>query len=374
MIEIKEVLTKAMQKEFIEFPLKLYKGCEYYVPEFYIDQKALFKEDYVYYLENCEAVYYNAYKDGVMAGRISGILQKTSNEKTGERRIRFTRFDVIEDFEIAKALFDAVEQWGRSKGMNRICGPLGFSDLEREGMLIEGFDQPSALAEAYNYPYYPQFIEKLGFRKEVDWNESQIRRPKDYDGELDKMSDFVFKRYKLHWGTAKNSQEWLKKYADQLFDLLDRSYSGLYGTIPLSPRIRKMMLDNFKFIIDIKYCAVVLDENENVVLVGITLPSIADAVRKSGGRLNPISLFNIVRSVKNPKKIELCLIGVEPEWLNRGLSSTVAAALMKMLDNPKIQYADTLLNLEENYAIQNLWKRFDRFENKRRRAYVKEID
>ena len=148
MIEIKEVLTKGMQKEFIEFPLKLYKGCEYYVPEFYIDQKALFKEDYVYYLENCEAVYYNAYKDGVMAGRISGILQKTSNEKTGEKRIRFTRFDVIEDFEIAKALFDAVEQWGRSKGMNRICGPLGFSDLEREGMLIEGFDQPSALAEA----------------------------------------------------------------------------------------------------------------------------------------------------------------------------------------------------------------------------------
>ncbi len=374
MIEIKEVLTKGMQKEFIEFPLKLYKGCEYYVPEFYNDQKALFKENYVYYLENCEAVYYNAYKDGVMAGRISGILQKASNEKTGEKRIRFTRFDVIEDFEVAKALFEAVEQWGRTKGMNKLCGPLGFSDLEREGMLIEGFDQPSALSEAYNYPYYPKFVERLGFRKEVDWTESQIRRPKDYDGELDKMSDFVFKRYKLRWGSARNTGEWLKKYADQLFDLLDRSYSGLYGTIPFTPRMRKMMLDNFKLIIDIKYCAVVLDENDKVVLVGIALPSIAEAVRKAEGKLTPLGIFNIVRSIKRPKKIELCIIGVEPEWLNRGLSSTVAAALMKMLDNPKIQYAESLLNLEDNYAIQNLWKRFDRFENKRRRAYVKEID
>ena len=373
MITVKEVCTRRQRRDFLRFPLRLYRGNPNFVPPLYGDERKIFRKNYLYY-DTCDAVYYNAYKDGVMAGRISGILQKSSNEKRNERRIRFTRFDVIEDFEVARALFGAVEKWGREKGMDTVCGPLGFSDLEREGLLIEGFDQLSTFEEQYNAPYYQEYIERLGYAKEVDWTESKLYPPKEYDGELDRMADFVFKRYKLHIGEARNVNDFLKRYADGVFEILDRSYEHIYGTVPFTEGMKKLMISNFKLIIDLKHVAAVLDENDNVVLMGVCFPSIAKAVQKSNGRLTPGCLIRLLRAIRHPKVIDLGLIGVDPVWLNRGVSTIIAAELIKMLQQPGTEYAETNLNLEDNYAIQNLWKRFDAVQHKKRRAYVKSLN
>ena len=373
MIEIREATSRREQRRFLDFPIRLYRDNPYFVPPLYMDERKIFRKDYVYY-DTSEAVYYNAYKDGVMAGRISGIIQHAANGKNGQKRVRFTRFDVIDDFEVAKALFDAVEKWGASKGMDTICGPLGFSDLEREGLLIDGFDQMSTYEEWYNAPYYADFIDRLGYVKEVDWNESRITAPADYDGDLDKLSDFIMKRYKLRFGPAKNVNDFLDKYADGLFEILDKSYDQLYGTVPFTDGMKKLMIDNFRLLISLDFVAVVLDENDKVVLIGVTLPSIAEAVQKSRGRLTPACIYRILKSKAKPEIVDLALIGVDPEWLNRGVSTTVAAALVHMLQRPGIKYAETNLNLEDNYAIQNLWKRFGREIHKRRRSYVKKLN
>ena len=372
MIEVKEVATCRQRREFLDFPNKLYKGNPCYAPALMMDERKIFRKDYHYY-DTSEAVYYNAYKDGKMAGRISGILQRSSNEKWGQKRVRFTRFDVIDDFEVAKALLETVEAWARQKGMDTVCGPLGFSDLEREGLLIEGFDQMSTFEEQYNAPSYQTFIENLGYEKEVDWTESQLRPTKDPETleEMKKMSDFVMKRYKLHFGPAK--KEFLKLYADDLFELLDKSYDQIYGTVPFTKGMKKLMLDNFNLIIDLDHVAVILDENNKAVCLGICFPGIAKPLQRSGGRLTPLTLLKVLHKIKHPDVIDLALIGVDPEYLNRGISVVFAYELTKMLQAPGIKYADTNLNLEDNYAILNLWKRFDRFENKRRRSYTKKI-
>ena len=374
MVEIREALTKREQKEFLEFPNRLYRDCPYYVAPLYMDEKKIFRKDYVYY-DTCEAVYYNAYRDGRMVGRINGILQRSSNEKWGQKRVRFSRFDCIDDPEVAKALFDALEAWARSKGMEEIVGPLGFSDLEREGLLIEGFDQMSTFEEAYNYDYYQPLIEAQGFAKEVDWLESQIRFPKDPESfeEMKKMAEFVMKRYHLRIGPAKNTADFLRRYADQFFELLDRSYDKIYGTVPFSDGMKRMLMDNFKLIIDLNYVAVVLDENDRPVCIGICFPCIAKPMQASGGHLTPKALLRFLKARYRPDVVDLGLIGVEPEYLNRGVSVIFAYELAKMLRKPGIKYADTNLNLEDNAAINNLWKRFDQFQNKRRRSFVKKI-
>lgn len=373
MVVIKEVKTRKEQREFLNFPLELYKSNPYFVPPLYGDEKKIFDPKYVYY-DTCEAVYYNAYRDGVMVGRISGILQKASNDKTGEKRVRFTRFDTIDDAEVASALFGAVEDWARAKGMDTICGPLGFSDLEREGLLIEGFDQLATFEEQYNAEYYGKLIEGLGYEKEVDWTESKLTPPKEGIEELEKMADFIMKRYKLHFGPAKNTNDFLRRYADDIFDLIDRTYAHLYGTVPLTEGTKKMLLDNFKLVIDVKYVAVILDENDRVICFGICMPSLAKAVQKSGGRLTPAALVRVLRAIKKPNIIDLALVGVDPEYANRGVSAAFSAPLMRMLQQDGVEYAETNLNLETNYAIQNQWKRFDAIQHKRRRSYVKKLN
>lgn len=374
MIEVREVVSRRQKREFIDFPNKLYKGCPYYVPPLYLDERKIFTKDYIYY-ETCEAVYFNAYRDGVMAGRISGILQHSSNDKWGQKRVRFTRFDVIDDFEVARALFGAVENWAVSKGMEEVVGPLGFSDLEREGLLIEGFDQMSTFEEAYNYEYYGKFIEKLGYAKEVDWTESQIRYPKDPESvdEMKKMAAFVLKRYHLHLGNATSGKDFLRKYKNGFFEVLDKSYDKVYGTVPFTESMKKLLIDNFNLIIDEKHAIVILDENEKVIAMGISFPSIAKAMQTARGHLTPLALVRVLKALKRAEVLDLGLIGVDPDYLNRGVSVVIANELCRMLSDPKLKYADTNLNLEDNAAILNLWKRFDETKNKRRRSYVKKL-
>lgn len=372
MIQVEEVKTRKQQKEFLDFPLRLYKGNACYAPPLYMDEKKIFRPDFVYN-DVCECVYFNAYKDGVMAGRVSGIIQKAANEKNHQKRVRLSKFDVVNDAEVAKALFKALEDWTLQKGMDAVVGPLGFSDLEREGLLVEGFEYPATFEENYNFPYYPQFFDDNGYVKEVDWTGSFLRVPQDYDGEVEKLADYVMRRYHLHLGEAKNTKDFIKKYADGIFELLDKSYELLYGTVPFTEGMKKMMIDNFNLVIDVKNVAVILDENNKMVCFGLSFPGIADALRPSGGRLTPLALIKVLKALKKPSIIDLCLVGVDPYWLNRGVSIVICAEMMKMLQREEILYADTNLNLEDNYAILNMWKRFDEQRVKRYRCYVKEM-
>ena len=371
MLEIREVHTKKEIKDFINFPLELYKNNPYFVPPLYMDEKKIFKKNYVYN-DQAESVYYNAYMDNKMVGRISGIIQKASNLKCNQKRVRFTRFDSIDNSEVSDSLFKAVEHWAKERGMTEIVGPLGFSDLEREGLLIEGFEELSTFEEQYNYPYYQKLIEDYGFVKEVDWVERKLSAPDVIDTRIENLSKKMMEKYHLHFGTAKNTKEFLKKYADQFFEILDTTYTNIYGTVPFTEGMKKMMLDNFNLIIDIKYVAVILDENEKVVCFGICFPSIAKAVQKSGGKLTLPAIIRLLKAIKHPKAIDLGLIGVLPEYAKKGISTAVVAGILNMLSSG-IEYAETNLNLEDNYAVQNLWKHFNSVQHKRRRAYVKQI-
>ena len=372
MLEIKEVKTKKEQREFLNFPLKLYKNNPYFVPPLYVDEKKIFKKNYVYY-DQAEAIYYNAYLDGKIVGRISGIIQHACNNKNNEKRVRFTRFDTIDNQEVASALFQKVETWAKEKGMDTIVGPLGFSDLEREGLLIEGFDQLSTFEEQYNYEYYPQLIENYGFVKEVDWTERKIFVPKQQDERLERISSKMLNRYNLKFGETKNINDFINKYADKLFDIIDETYADIYGTVPLTEGIRQMMIDNFKLIVDLRYVAVIVDENDRVVCFGLCFPSLSKAVQKSKGHLTPLTLMKILKSKRNPRIIDLGLIGVLPEYRGKGVASAMISGLSKKLLNGKIEYAETNLNLETNHSIQNQWKVFESVIHKRRRAYIKEI-
>lgn len=374
MIEIIPVRTRKEQREFLQFPLRMYRDNPCFVPPLYADEKKIFSPRYVY-LETCEAAYYLARRDGKTVGRISAILQKAANEKNRERRVRFTRFDSINDQEVANALFGAVEDFARQRGMDTVCGPLGFSDLEREGLLVEGFDELSTFEEQYNAAYYGALIEGCGYGKEVDWIESKISAPSPEEEEkMQKTAEFVMKRYNLRIGEAKNTNDFLKRYGDGFFALLDIAYEGLYGTVPFTDGMKKMLMDNFRLIIDLRHAAVVLDENDRVVCLGLCFPSLAKALQPSGGRLTPAALVRVLRAIRHPEIIDLGLIAVDPVYLNRGVSAVVTAALARMLREDGVRYAETNLNLEDNFSIRNQWKRFSAVEHKRRRSYVKKLE
>lgn len=372
MITVTEVKTKQQQKDFLDFPLKLYRDNPCFVPPLYGDEKKMFRDDYVYY-DTCEAACWNAYRDGKMVGRIQAILQKAHNQKTGEKRVRFNRFDAVDDQAVADALFGAVEAWAREKGMDTVFGPMGFSDLEREGLLIQGFDQLATFEEQYNAPYYQRLIEHLGYVKEVDWEERQIYLPEKDDGKLEQMADYVMKRYNLHYGPAKSKRDFIRRYADPFFALLDKGYADIYGTVPFTDGMKKMLIDNFNLIIELKYVGVVLDEHENVICLGLCFPSLARALQKSGGRLTPAALVRVLRDVKHPRILDLGLVAVDPAWANRGVATVVSAHILKLLREDGVEYCETNLNLEDNRSIINMWKRFRAVQHKKRRAYVKKL-
>lgn len=373
MFIVKEVTTKKQQRQFVDFPIKLYKGCPYFVPPLYGDEMAMFKKDYHYY-DQAESVFFNAYdENNKMVGRIQGILQNASNEKWNQKRVRFTRFDSIDNQEVANLLFQAVEKWAKNKRMEEVVGPLGFSDLEREGLLIEGFDEVSTFEEQYNYSYYPKLIENLGYEKEIDWVERQLKAPKEIDPRYKRISELMMKKYKLHFGKAKNINEFLKKYGDGFFEILDITYDKIYGTVPFTEKMKKNLINSFKLIVSVNNVAVIVDENEKIVCFGLCFPSLSEALVGTSGKLTPITLVKLLKAIKKPKSIDLGLIGVLPEYAMKGISSAFIGSLVEILSSGEFTHAETNLNLEDNSNIQNQWKVFDARIHKRRRAYVKKI-
>ena len=372
MIEIREVKTRKEQKEFLNFPLKLYKGCPYYSPNLYISEKEIFKKDYFYY-KTSEAIYFNAYKDGKIVGRIGGILQKSANEKWKQKRIRFTRFDLIEDFEVAKALLKAVEDWAKTKGMDEVFGPMGFSDLEKEGLLVEGFEEPTTFSENYNYEYYKTFLEKLGYVKDVDWIAHQCSL-----GDLDPVKKqetirLLLKKYNLHLCEEKNTAKLLKRYGKKFFDIVEESYGDLYQTVPFIPEQIEDTINSFKLILDTRYISLVLDEKDEVVAFGLAFPMISDILNKTGGHLYPWILPKLIHAIKHPHILELGLIGVTKEYLNTGVAWCTMGSFIDALASGEIEYAETNLNLETNAPILAMLGKYKLRTHRRVRTYIKKV-
>ena len=372
MLEIVKVETKRDIKEFIEFPLRLYKNCEYFVPLLYGDEKKLLEAGGK--PECSESVFFLAKRDGVTVGRIQGILQKQYNELHNEKRVRFTRFDSIDDKEVSRALFGAVEDWARERGMDTVCGPLGYSDLDREGLLIEGFDEHQTFEEQYNYEYYASLVEDSGYEKEIDWLEFELRAPKERNMMLKRVAERALELNKLHIAPTNISKRaYIKKYQDSFFDCLDECYSKLYGTVPLTEEERKSIVSQFVMLINIEFAVFICDENDRIVAFGICFPSIGEAIKKSGGRLTLPALIKLMRLCKKPKVVDLGLVAVRPEYQGSGINAVLVDGIVEMLSSGKVEKCETNLNLETNTAVLAQWKHLDARRHKKRRAYIKKI-
>ena len=372
MVEVIEVKSRSDRREFVELPLRMYKDCPYFVPELYGDVMKLLKDGGK--TDIADSAFFIAKKDGVTVGRIQAILHRQYNELKGERRVRFTRFDSVNDTEVSRALFGAVESWARERGMTELCGPLGYSDLDREGLLIEGFDENSTYEEEYSYDYYPALVEDYGFAKEIDWLEFVLTAPEKPNPMLKRVADRALEMNKLHIAdTNMPKPKYLAKYQESFFDTLDVCYAKLYGTMPITEAERRELISQFNMIINVEYTVFICDGDEKVVAFGLCFPSIGDALKKSGGRLTIPAIIRLLRAAKNPETLDLGLVAVRPEYQNSGVNAVILNGLIEMLSNGKIKSCETNLNLETNTQVMAQWKHLTSRQHKRRRAYLKNI-
>ena len=374
MIEIKEVKTAKQRKLFVDFPTKLYKGVKQYVHPLRSSELELFNPKKNVSFEDCEAVYFLAYKDGELVGRIAGIIQRLYNKKVNEKRVRFTRFDCINDKEVAKALFESVENWARQKGMNIVHGPMGFNDLDREGMLIEGFDEIATFEEAYNYEYYKDLMEYCGYSKEIDWIEFKLTIPEQIDPKINAVADAVMKKYHLKNAEKKSKSAFIRRYRKDIFHLLDEAYGPLYGVVPYTDKVRDQVIDQFRLFISLDFMSVIVDENDEVIAFGFGIPSLSEVINKYEGKLNLKSIFPLLKAIKHPIELDLALIAVKPQWQSRGVPALIIREMLSSFIKRGIQTCETNLNLENNVHIQQLWKHFEHRQHKRRRSWIKRLD
>lgn len=374
MIEIKEVKTKSDIKKFVSYPHKLYKKNENFVPFLDIDEVNKFDKDKNESYDDCIVKCFLAYKNGELSGRIAAIIQKLYNQKVNEKRVRFSRFDCINDKEVSSALFSAVENWSKEQGMEIIHGPMGYNDLDREGLLIEGFDFLSTFEEQYNYPYYAELIEDYGFKKEVDWVEYRITVPKELNPRIEKISKIVEERYNLKVLKPTSLKKFIEEYKDQFFDTLDAAYSKLYGVVPFSDKMKDSLIDQFGLILNKDFIVGIIDKNNKLIGFGLMFPSLSESVNKSKGKLLPFGIIRMLLQIKRPKNIDLGLIAIRPEYQNKGVNAMILSSMMKVVIKKKIEFAETNLMLEDNLKIQSQFEMFEHIQHKRRRSYVKNID
>ena len=351
MVTVREVKTERDIREFIGFPLRLYRDCPYFVPPLYQDEKKLLKSGGC--TEDAEAVFFLAQRDGRTVGRLQGIIQKQYNEKHGCRQMRFTRFDCEDDAGTAGALFAAAEEWGVRHGMDEICGPLGYSDLDREGLLVEGFDENSTFEEQYNYPYYAALLEGLGFEKDADWVEYELKKPEKRNEMLSRVAERALELNRLHVAsTDLPKRKYIEKYRDGFFDCLDECYRELYGTVPLTKEAQDELIEQFMMIVNKEYAVFICDEQDRVAAFGLCFPGIGDAVKKSGGRLTPLTLLKILKTVRRPKTLDLGLVAVRPAYQYGGINAVILDGLLNILEKSGVEACETNLNLETNTAVQ----------------------
>jgi GNAT superfamily N-acetyltransferase len=375
-VTIKQVSTKSELKKFIRFNYEMYKDNPYSVPDLYSDMvNTLTRKNAAF--EFCEANYFLAYNErGQIVGRVAAIINNRANERWGKKDVRFGWIDFIDDIEVSKALLQTVEAWGKERGMTHIQGPLGFTDFDAEGMLVEGFDQLSTMATIYNYPYYPKHMEQLGYAKDADWVEFKIYVPDAIPEKHKRISDIIQKKYNLKIKKYTSSKKIAADYGQQIFELMNEAYSPLYGYSPLSDGQIKQYVDMYLPIVDLRMVTLITDQEDKLVAVGISMPSLAEALQKAHGKLFPLGWYHLLKALfmkRRAKMLDLLLVAVKPEYQNKGVNALLFSDLIPVYQQLGFEYAESNPELELNGKVQAQWEYFKTEQHKRRRAFVKEI-
>ena len=373
-IILKEVNTRRELKQFIQFQFTLYQENKYWVPPLIFDELKTLRKDKNPAFDFCEAKYWLAYKDDKIVGRVAGIINHRYNEKWNQKSVKFGWIDFIDDEQVAQKLIEQVISWAKEKGMNKIHGPLGFSDFDGEGMLIEGFDELSTFGSIYNHPYYKKHIEKLGFEKDADWIEFLVNFDPTVSGpeKVSRIADAVAERNHLHILKVNKAKEMLP-YAREIFYLINDAYKDLFGFVELTDKQIDMYVKAYFGFIKPDYVPIILDSNNKVAAFGITMPSLSIAVQKSKGKLFPFGFIHILRAMKNNPNVDLYLTAVRPELQNKGVNAMLINETNKVFVRNKIRKVETNRELEDNPKIQAQWRFFENRLHKRRRCYKKSI-
>lgn len=375
-VTVTRVQNKRAFKEFLHFPLTLYKDMPAFVPPLIMDDADTLdpKKNPAY--EFCDAAMYLAYKDGKLAGRVAAIVNRKANAAWNHEEVRFGWFDFIDDREVSKALLDAVEAFGRERGMTTILGPLGFTDFDPEGMLVEGFEYLSSMALHHNWPYYKDHMEALGYAKDVDWLEYRIYIGDTIPDKYIRVAKIVEERYGLKLRKITKREVRKTDVGYKLFDLINETYSSLYNFTILPKKMVDKYVGFYLGVLDLKFVSLVEDKDHNIVGFGVVMPSITRALKKCNGKLFPFGWFHILRAMywKYEENFEMLLIGVKPEYQKKGVNSIVFVDLMKELLKGGFVYGESNAELESNLDIRSQWGDLEVKECKRRRVYKKAVN
>ena len=358
-IEIRKVTNNQELKQFIRFYYDLYRGNKYAVPFLFFDEMNTLRSDKNPSFECCDAEYFMAFRDGKMVGRVAAIINRRANERWNRKEVRFGWFDFVDDLEVSSALLKAVEDWGKAKGMDEIAGPLGFTDMDREGMLIEGFEEIATMYVNYNYPYYPKHMEQMGgWQKDNDYMEYHVKVPEKVPEKFAKLSEMIERRHNLH--TRKFTRHELvdEGMGREIFNMINETYKDLYGYSELSQNQINQLVDAYIKKADLNLVTGVVDGNDNNKLVGfgITFPSFARAMQKSrNGSLWPFTWWHVLRALKWHKTdtVDLLLIGVLPEYRAKGANALIFNELIQRFQDYGFKWAEAMQQMETNTGVQS---------------------
>lgn len=374
-IELRQITTKSGLYRFVKFGNDFYKDCKNFCPALILDEMDTFNPKKNPAHDVCEYILYMAYQDGKPVGRIAGMINHEANHKWGVKHVRFGWMDFIDNMEVSRALLDAVVAWGKSKGMDGLNGPVGFTDFDHQGLLIEGYDYLAPMASLYNYPYYEKHMEAYGLTKENDWIEMQIYPPQELPERFGRMAKIVEERSHVRVDKVKNCKELVKKYGTSYMDVIDIAYQKLYNFQPLTDRQKRHYCEMYFPLLNFDFVTLVVNEEEEVVGVGVGMPDISKALRKGHGRLFPFGWYHLIKALnsKTYEKFDLLIIAVRPDYQDKGLNAVIIADQHPYFVKYNIQQVETTAIMETNYKNLHHWEFFPHKYHKRRRAYIKNI-
>ena len=371
-VRIKEVHTKKVLKEFVDFPHCLYAGNAYWVPSLRSDEMDTLDRENNPAFTYCEARYWLAYEAKQVVGRIAGVINHRHKEKWGQPYMRFGWFDGIDDPAVTLALLDKVEDWARDQGLMAVHGPMGFTNMDHAGMLVEGFDELATQAAGYNYDYYGDHLTQAGYVKDVDYLEYEILMPEAVDRKITKLAELVLKRNNLRLLEVKDKKE-LLPYAHELFEMMGAEYKHLYGVVPLSEEQVDAYINQYFGFISPEFVPVIVDLRGRMVAFGVTIPSLSKALQRSKGRLFPFGAFHLMRALKKNDRADLLLVAVMKEYQGKGVIAVLINRMFEVFRDFGIKKIESNPELESNIAVQAQWKHFKRRQHKRRRIFIKHL-
>lgn len=360
--------------QYVQFPIDLYRDNACYVPPLVSDQISTLTPEENPASEFCESQSFMAFDNGEPVGTITAIINKAYNEKTGQRQVRFGFMDFIDNDEVVDGLIDVVAQWGRERGMTEMVGPLGFTDLDPEGMLIDGFDEMGTMATIYNFPYYVRHMERLGFEKEADWIEFRIKVPEAIPEKHLRVGEIIQRKYGLKIKKYTSRKKIAREYGRAIFELVNEAYADLYGFVPLTDRMIDHYIGVYLGVLRLEDVTLITDKDDQLIALGIAMPSLSQALRKSRGRLFPFGWYHLLKAIKgHTDVVDLLLIAVKPEYQSKGVNALIFNDLIARFQANGYKYAESNVELEDNENVQKQWEYFEYRQHRRRRAWKKAL-